>query len=299
MTDVLVTGSTGYIGRNLLVRGAQAAPSLRFTGLARSLRNAEALGIPHARFVEGDVTQPDTMASAFAGVECVIHLAAAIAPRNRTAFARTNVEGTQHVVALARKAGVRSIVYVSTLDVNYARSTAYAASKRLAEEVVTASELSYVILRPTVVYGGHGTTPLSALEQIVRHSPFVPVIGSGAQRLQPLYIDDLIGVIVQALTAPQRSAIYEIGGPERFSQVALVRAIHDFLGKRWPTITVPIPSPLLTTALAPFVGFDRVRSFLERIAILNQDKIANNDPLLRDFTVAFTRLTDALRMTTR
>lgn len=299
MTKVLVTGSTGYVGSNLLARWTAAQPAIRFVGLARSLRKAEALGTPGVRFAEGDLTRPDTVSAALDGVGAVVHLAAAIQPRSTADFIGINVEGTRHVVARAAEAGVRRIVYISSHDVNHVPLTAYADSKRRAEEIVRSSGLEFVILRPTVIYGGHGRTPLTALEWAVRHLPCVPVLDDGTHRLQPLHVDDLTGVIIQALSPARRSATYEIGGPEEFSQVALVRAMHEFLRKGWPSVPVRIPVSLLTTLLGPLAASGRVRALRERLDVLGRDKLANNDSLLRDYDVAFTRLADGLARTDR
>lgn len=296
---MLLTGSTGYVGSNLLARWSAALPAIRFVALTRSLRKAEALGIPHVRFVKGDIMWPDSVSAALDGVEAVVHLAALKGPRAKAHVVGTNVDGTQHVIARAAAAGVRRIVYVSSHDVNHVPLTVYADSKRRAEEIVTSSGLAHVILRPTVIYGGHGKTPFTALEWAVKHLPCVPVIDDGAHKLQPLHVDDLTGVIVQALHTARRSGTYEIGGPEEFSQVALVRAMHQFLRKRWPTVAVPVPVSLLSLVLGPLSASERVRALADRLRVLSQDKLANNEILLRDYDLAFTRLADGLARTGR
>lgn len=297
MAAILVTGSTGYVGRNLLNKCVEALPSVRFVGLTRSMRKADSLGIEHVRFVTGDINRPETMSSAFEDVQIVIHLAAEINPRDRDAFFRTNVVGTQNVVALSQKARVRRFLLLSSFDVSHSPSTRYSESKRQAEEVVMHSGLDYFILRPTVIYGGEGTTPVTQLESLVMHSPFVPVVGTGKQKIQPLHVDDLIGIIFQALSAPYSNAVYEIGGPERFTHIGLIREIKRLLGKSGPSLPVPIPPLLVKLMLTPFSSNGRVKNFMERIYALSQDKVASNDRLLRDFEIKFTRFSDGLMET--
>lgn len=297
MAQVLVTGSTGYVGRNLLNKGVEAFPSIRFVGLTRSTQKAESLGIKHVRFVTGDINKPETISSAFEDVQTVIHLAAEINPRDREAFFRTNVVGTQNVAALSQKAGVRRFLLLSSFDVCHSPSTRYSESKRQAEEIVMNSGLNYFILRPTMIYGGEGTTPMTQLESLVMHSPFVPVVGAGKQKVQPLHVDDLIGIIFQALSAPYSNAVYEIGGPERFTHIGLIREMKRLLGKRGPSLPVPIPLSLVKLVLAPFSCNGRVKNFMERIHALSQDKVASNDRLLRDFEVRFTEFSDGLMKT--
>lgn len=297
MATILVTGSTGYVGRNLLNKCVEALPSVRFVGLTRSMRKADSLGIKHVRFVAGDINKPETISSAFEDVQIVIHLAAEINPRDGDAFFRTNVVGTQNVVALSQNARVRRFLLLSSFDVGHSPSTRYSESKRQAEEIVMNSGLDYFILRPTVIYGGEGTTPVSQLASLVMRSPFVPVVGAGKQKIQPLHVDDLVGIIFQALSAPYGNAVYEIGGPERFTHVGLIREMKRLLGKRGPFLPVPIPPLLVKLVLAPFSFNNRVKNFMERIDALSQDKVASNDRLLRDFEVKFTEFSDGLTRT--
>lgn len=297
MARVLVTGSTGYVGRNLLNKCVETLPSVRFVGLTRSMRKADSLGIEHVRFVTGDINRPETMSSAFEDVQIVIHLAAEINPRDRDAFFRTNVVGTRNVVALSRKARVQKFLLLSSFDVIHSPSTRYSESKRQAEEIVMNSGLDYFILRPTAIYGGEGMTPVAQLENFVKYSPFVPVVGNGKQKIQPLHVDDLIGIIFQALSTPRINDVYEIGGPERFSHVGLIHEIKRILGKSGPSVPVPIPLSLVKLVLTPFSFNDRVKNFTERIHSLSQDKVASNDRLLRDFEVKFTELSDGLMKT--
>lgn len=112
---VLVTGGTGHIGNVLireLVAGGQPVRALVLPGEDRSILD----GVP-LEWVEGDVLDPASLAPAFAGVDTVYHLAGIISimPGDNAMMRRVNVEGTKNVLAAARAAGVRRLVYTSSI----------------------------------------------------------------------------------------------------------------------------------------------------------------------------------------
>ncbi|MBX9847191.1 MAG: NAD-dependent epimerase/dehydratase family protein [Xanthobacteraceae bacterium] len=294
MAEIVVTGSTGYIGRNFLMRAAAMLPNARFVGLTRSIRKARGLGLHQVRFVEGNVEDRETMSSAFRDASAVVHLAAAVKPRKAAEFFQTNVLGTQNVIELSKKAGVTRFVFVSSCDVGLPIVTRYSESKRQAEEIVTQSGLDYLIIRPTAVYGGFGATAMTGLQALVKRAPLVPVIGGGKQKLQPLYVDDLTAIILQALTAQVRNAVYEVGGPEQFTHLELIRELARASGKRGPIFHIPIPVALLAWVLAPFPFSGSFGILRERILSLSQDKVVSNERVMRDFDLTLTCLSDGL-----
>jgi dihydroflavonol-4-reductase len=112
---ILVTGATGHIGnalaRTLTGRG-QPVRALVLPGEDR--RPLE--GLPVEVF-EGDVLEPEAMRQAVAGVDTIYHLAGMISiqPGHDPRVWRVNVDGTANVVAAAREAGVRRLVYTSSI----------------------------------------------------------------------------------------------------------------------------------------------------------------------------------------
>ncbi len=112
---ILVTGGTGHIG-NVLIRelAASGKPvrALVLPGEDRSILE----GVP-VEWVEGNVLSPESLVPAFAGVDTVYHLAGIISimPGLNPMMRRVNVEGTKNVLAAARAAGVRKLVYTSSI----------------------------------------------------------------------------------------------------------------------------------------------------------------------------------------
>jgi len=115
MTRVLITGATGFIGRAVADAAARRGMDLRL--LIRSDKYIDQ--VKHLRFerVDGDLTEPESLRRACEGVDAVFHVAAMYSMwvRDRSLLIRTNVEGTRAMIRAALDAGVRKIVYTSSV----------------------------------------------------------------------------------------------------------------------------------------------------------------------------------------
>ncbi len=166
---VLLTGASGLVGQALL-------PQLRGREVICLTHRTPVSG-PGAVSVRGDLTQPRLGLShaeyrSLAGrVEAVVHCAAVTDFNRRDgSLEATNIEGTERVVSFVETAGAR-LYHVSTAflhaqaDGERGRTAvSYAASKRAAEELVAASGVPHVMLRPSVVIGDSRTGAVSAFQ---------------------------------------------------------------------------------------------------------------------------------------
>lgn len=173
---VLVTGATGLVGYGIanacLTRGDHVRALVRNVEQARRILPAD------VELVQGDVVEPTSLAPAARGAELVFHAAGMPEQwqRDDSIFDRVNREGTKHVLAASLAAGVRRVVYTSTMDVFAAppggvlcetnldpepKHTAYERSKQAAEREAAAiakQGLEVVYVNPASVYGpSHNT----------------------------------------------------------------------------------------------------------------------------------------------
>jgi len=138
---VLVTGSTGFVGRNtvsqLIKDGKKVRCMVRQSSDKSSLKN---LGVELA---DGDVTDSASLEKAMQGVDQVINLVAVIReyPRKRITFDRINVQGTRNTVAAAKKAGVKRFIHLSAVGARGDADFPYLRSKWLGEQAVQQSGL--------------------------------------------------------------------------------------------------------------------------------------------------------------
>jgi NADH dehydrogenase len=234
---VLVTGGTGFVGPRIV--HALRAQGREVRALVRSTERGAKLATLGAELVSGDVTDPASMRAALEGCTHVVHLVAIIKGRP-TDFERVMAQATRDLVAAAKDAGVNRFVLMSALGTTETTKDAvpYYAAKWAMERAVIESGLEYVVFRPSFVFGRGGALPTFVRQ--VRYSPVVTVIGSGKQRIQPIYVDDVAEYFARAVDAPgAANRIFEIGGPEVVTWDELYLTIAKVLGKRRRLAHVP------------------------------------------------------------
>ena len=124
------------------------------------------------------------------GCDVVLHVAGIADERPPThTFQSVNIDGTRYVVLEAERAGVKKVVYVSSLGADRGQSD-YHRSKFVARRRRARVQRDWVVLRPGAVYGP-GDEHVSVLLQMIRSLPVIPTIGDGNQRFQPMWHEDL------------------------------------------------------------------------------------------------------------
>lgn len=258
---LLITGGTGFIGSNLALQARALGHEVIAAGLgagpveAARVAALEAAGVG-VRLGELEALIRDPQA--LAGVEIVVHLAAAQHEMNvpDAHFTRVNVEATSALLEAARRSGVRRLVHGSTIGVygsaagrlSEADATApdnvYGRSKLEAERRVLAAGagIETVVVRISETYGP-GDRRLLKLFKAIRQGRFV-TIGDGANLHHPIYVDDLVaGLLLAAVQPAAAGEVLLLAGKEVVSTDAMVAAVAAAVGR---------PAPRRHLPLAPF-----------------------------------------------
>lgn len=155
------------------------------------------------------------------------------------------VERTQALVRAARAAGVRRMVHVSITNPSADSPLPYFWGKAANERAVRESGLSYAILRPTVLFGTEDIL-INNIAWLLRRFPFFGQIGDGQYRLQPVFVDDLAALAVEA-GGREEDLVWDAVGPDIFTFDELVRLIGETIGRPRPILHLP-PRLALTAA---------------------------------------------------
>jgi len=250
MSTILVTGASGFVGSHLVP--TLLASDHRVVALARDQEAVELIvgRLPVARHAEvevrlGDVTRPETLGAALAGVDAVVHLVAI--PRDFTGGADlrlVNTEGTRALIVAMQAAGARRLVHMGAMGVEDVPDLHYASSKAKGEALVRASGLDWTILKPSLQFG-EGDGFFNIIAGLIRISPgLVPVPGNGGARFQPIHTDDVAAVVVRALADPLTiGESYDLGGPRYWTYREITHEVLTALGKR--RLIVPMPVALI------------------------------------------------------
>jgi nucleoside-diphosphate-sugar epimerase len=202
---IALTGATGFVGRpvrRLLIEGGHEV-----SVLARNPNLLEDVG--ELRVVTGDLFNKAALAELVKGADAVLHLAGAIRARGPEGFFAVNKDGTANLAKVALEAGVKRLVYVSSLSAREPQLSAYGASKFAAEQAVAtlAADMKVLIVRPPAVYGPDDEATLPLLKEITRPVAIIP--GNSGQRFSLIHVDDLAAVLADAVEST-RTGLVEV-----------------------------------------------------------------------------------------
>ena len=248
--NVALTGATGFVGSHLvdaLLDGGHAVSCL-----VRTPARAAALEKRGARLVPGALDDPEALRRLVDGAEVVHHVAGLVAAQSEADFLRVNRAGTFALAQAARAAGVRRLVYVSSLAVSGPTVpgqpleeadadrpvTPYGRSKQAGEAAVRASGVPCTIVRPAAVYGPRDREILRVFQMARRG--VVPLLGDGRQELSFIHAADLAQALIAAGDAAATEGhTYHAAHAEVVEQRAFVRQVGEAVGRRVHLLPLP------------------------------------------------------------
>ena len=288
---VLVTGGTGFVGRNLVAELSRRGQKLRL--LVRATSSLPQTNVPDIETAVGDVTQPQSLPQALSEVDTVLHLAAIIREQRGATFQKVNYQGTRDLVAAAKAAGVRRFLYMSNVGAGPDPAFPFLRSKWQAEEEVKASGLAYTIFRSSVIFG-QGDEFISTLARLIKTMPLVPVIGSGQVRFQPVWVKDVAACIAATLDdAAAAGQTLCLGGPEHLTYEEMLDTIMTVLGLKRPKVHVPasLMRPVVWT-MEKLLSHPPATS--AQLAMLKMDNVTELDAIEKRFGLKPTPLREGI-----
>lgn len=248
MGDKLVTlfGGSGFIGRYtaraLVEAGYRVRVAVRRPHLAGDVRLAGAPG--WIDIVQANVRNEASVKQAIDGADVVVNLVGILYERGQQKFQETQAAGAEIIANACNELGIERLVHVSAIGADRESASAYARSKAEAENRIKTILPTASILRPSVVFGPEddffnrfaamASHPLSTV------APFLPAIGGGRSKVQPVYAGDVADAIVAA--ASRDDAIgktFELGGPSTYT----FNELYAFIGKTIDRKRFALPLP--------------------------------------------------------
>jgi len=289
---ILVTGGTGFVGSRIV--HALRAEGRDVRALVRRRESAAHLASLGVELVTGDVTDPASLAAAADGCTHVVHLVAILKGKPHD-FERVMTRGTQNVIAAAKGTGIDRFVLMSALGTTVTTKDVvpYFGAKFAMEQDTIMSGLEYTIFRPSFVFGRGGA--LATFMKQVKYSPIVTVIGSGKQRVQPIWIDDVAEHFARALDTPAAAnKTFEIGGPDIVTWDELYRTIAKVLGKR--RALAHIPASLARSGALATQWIPKAPLSADQVAMIEAgDNVVTNTDAVHTFQLPLVPLEDQIR----
>jgi uncharacterized protein YbjT (DUF2867 family) len=227
-----VTGAFGFTGRYIAQRLINAGKRVRAL-IGRNRPNPFGDRIEVARLQFDDF---QALVDSLKGVDVLYNTYWVRFNYGETTFERA-VQNSQMLIRAAEEAGVRRLVHISITNPSEDSPLPYFRGKALVERAIRNSSLSYGIIRPTVLFG-EGDILLNNIAYFLRRFPIFIVPGKGDYRLQPVYVDDVAALAVEAGERMDNFALDAVG-PEVFTFAELVRLIRDAVGSKAKIVHAP------------------------------------------------------------
>lgn len=242
----LVTGAFSYSGSHIaerLLAGGRRVRTLTFhPDRPHPLREQ----IQALRYSFDD---PRALTRALEGVATLYNTYWVRFNHGATTFTQA-IANSQALFEAASRAGVRRVVHLSIANPSVDSGLPYYRGKALVERALQNVGLPYSVVRPTWIFGGDHEILANNIAWILRHMPIFPIPGDGRYAVQPVHIDDLVQICLDAAAADGNVTL-DAAGPETMTFEQLVQAIRRATGAWAPIVHVP---PIAMAVVARALG---------------------------------------------
>ena len=287
---VIITGATGFIGRNIAEKLHSNDVKVITTG--RSEEVGQLLTKQGIEFVKADITKQNEINSVFSKSDFVIHCAARAGDwGNYSEFYDVNVNGTKNIINACKDNDIKRIIFISTPSVYYSgkdrydikenaplpsKQFYYGKTKLIAEkELLSLSSEGFktIVLRPRAVYGKYDNIIIPRILKLAENKK-IPLINKGKALVDITYIDNLVGAVINCIEASENSwnNIYNISNGEPISLKKWFSLVLKVFNRPFNYKNVPLP-------------------MVKFIAIINEYKsklfFGNKKPTMTRFSVGY------------
>jgi len=271
---VTVFGGSGFVGRHtvraLARRGYRVRVAVRHPDLAGHVQPLGNVG--QIQPVQANLRVRWSVDRAVEGADHVINLVGIMHESGRQRFASVQEFGARAVAEAARAAGAK-MTQVSAIGADAQSEAGYARTKASGEAAVLDTLPDAIIVRPSIVFGPEDKF-FNRFANMARFSPFLPLVGGGHTRFQPVYVGDLAEALALTVDGKAKAGTtYELGGPEVLTfrecmehMLKVIDRSRVLVPIPWPIASLQgailglLPNPLLTSDQVTLLKSDNVVS---------------------------------------
>jgi NADH dehydrogenase len=271
MKDKIITvfGGTGFIGKYVIADLAKAGYTIRL--VTRSLERAKDLRtgafVGQVVPVVADLTKQADYNEIVRNSYAVVNLVGILFESGKQKFQTLQTEFADKVSKAAKAEGVQKFVHISAI-VDPESKSKYAQSKITGEKAVATNFPEAIILKPSVVFGPEDNF-FNKFASMATFSPFLPLIGGGNTKFQPVYVGDVAKAVLNVIESPTiKAGAYQLGGPEVSSFKDILQGILRYTNRKRcllnipfcvaKLIAIPAPSSILTADQVTLLQSDNV-----------------------------------------
>lgn len=276
---VTVFGGSGFVGRyvvkelakndfmiKVISRNPDAAIHLKTSGFAGQIT-----------LQAGNIESNDAINKAVENSYAVVNLVGIMFEKGGQNFSSVHAKAAERVAKISKAAGVTKLVHMSSLGVERTTHSKYARTKAAGEKAVISAFPEAFILRPSVIFGQEDQF-FNQFARMAKYSPFLPLIGGGKTKFQPVYVLDVAKAVCAGILHDDFSGrVFEIGGNSIYSFKDILEYIMKVTGHRRHFINLPFGIAGMVGRLAEILPAPPITS--DQVRMLKFDNVLNPDAL--------------------
>ncbi|ACT57910.1 complex I NDUFA9 subunit family protein [Hirschia baltica] len=276
---ITVFGGSGFIGRYavraLCKAGWRVRVAVRNPMNAGDMRIGGEVG--QVQIIQANVRNRPSIVRALDGADAVLNLVGLLYQKGRNTFDGTQALGAQNIAEYAADAGIKQFIQLSAIGADLESNANYARTKAEAEQTVLDQIPTATILRPSLVFGPEDQF-FNKFATFAKFLPFLPLVGGGKTKFQPVFVGDLADAIVNALSIPEtQGRTYEIGGPRTYTFKELLEFITEQTDRKKTLLPIPFFAAelkgLVFAGLFKFWPFHAPPITRDQVRMLKSDNI--------------------------
>jgi len=241
--DILVTGSTGFIGKKLLAKLSDSGYKVK------AMSRSKYTDTENIRYVQADAFNVNSLSAATEGIETAFYLLHSMegSKKEWAEFANREKQQAQNFLEAATKSGVKRIVYLGGLVNESLDLSKHMRSRHDVGRILASGNIPVTELRASVIVGAEGGS-YAMLRYLVERLPLMVCPKWVKSQTQPIAVDDVVDYLIGVMKNPETSGkILEIGGPDIMTYEQLMRLYSSILNRNLNIIQIPFLTPRLSS----------------------------------------------------
>lgn len=277
---ILITGANGFIGQHLVNLLSQ-----RGWLVTAMVRKGSVPGFDlnkNVKVVVADLLDKKSLERVLSKGMTVINLA--VNGYDPILSYKVNVGGLRDLIDVCRKKGVTRLIQFSSQSIKIEKKGVYAKTKILADDLLRKSNLSYVIVRPSLVYGEGQKGLFNKIRGLVAMSPVIPIFGNGLADVYPVYVGDL-AVIVERILKNKKdvSGEYDVGSVSPVSYKVFYEKVIKKLGRKPRLLHIPVMLGIMVGRFFEKMGMKNPPFFVDNVLGSTQKTSCNVGPVVAKY----------------
>lgn len=287
-TIVTILGGSGFVGKHITKHiaktGARIKVVSRDASTAKELNVCGSVG--QIALINSNLNNVNNLEKVIKGSTIVINLLGILHENRKQKFDDIHVKAAYNASKIAANNHVKKFIHFSALGVDKALKSNYAKTKLIGERAILQNFPQAIIFRPSVIFGNEDNF-INFFEKISSCSPFIPLIGKGKTKLQPVYVENVAQATLKAIIDDNQEflgKVLELAGPKVYTLKEIFRLILKYTKRKRILLNTPffaakiiaffleqLPNSPLSRDQVTLLQYDNVQTGINGLKLFNID----------------------------